>query len=206
VHVRAALPLLVLAVPPCAPPGAPAELVLDGDEVVVPLGTSRRHTDVDVWLSERGPFRFQADTYASTQVCLDDDLGAELDLPVVGTGRNSDGHTTRTVEFVAVDELRLGGATFRGLRALVDDYDMVPTSKGGSLQGIPGFALFRELLLTVDYPGERLVLRRGQLRADAPGVLPHVAPDGAPDVRLRVGGRERCTRPARSAGRTWPRP
>ena len=158
-------------------------------EVYVPMNHSARRVEVSVFLGERGPFLFHVDTGASMQACVDDDLARELGLEAIGGGLNSDGRTTRRVEHVAIDELRLGDATFRGVRALVDDYDMVPTASGEPLQGLLGFALFRELLLTVDYPGERLVLRRGVLDRRADGVVPFDDSEGLPTVRLMLGPR-----------------
>jgi hypothetical protein len=51
-----------------------------------------------------------------------------------------------------------------------------------------GFPLFRDYLLTLDYPNRRMTLARGSLTADGErSVLPFRMPFGVPIVTLRVG-------------------
>ncbi len=147
------------------------------------------HVVVDVFLGDRGPYLFQVDTYASIGACLDDDLARELALPVSGTTQNSDGHRTVERDLVDIPELRLGDAVFRDVRTLVDDYDWIGTRGGRRVRGLLGFPLFRDRLLTFDYPGSRLVLERGALEADDPDVVPYRATTGSPDVPLTIGDR-----------------
>lgn len=180
--------LAVALLPTCG--AVQTQTVLASEAVVVPFTQHGGHVVVDVWIGERGPYLFQVDTYASIDACLDDDLAAELDLPVTGQARNSDGLTTSTRDLVTIPELRLGDASFRDLRTLVDDYSWLGTRRGRPVQGLVGFTAFDDLLVTFDYPGSRLVLERGALAADGPGVLPYTTESGAPDVRLAVGERE----------------
>ena len=169
------------------PPSLPElQVEFKGEIAVIPISTERGQTDVQVYFGERGPYRFQIDTYASYEMCIDDDLARELGLKTLRKSTNSDGFTSRSVDIVGVDELRLSGVTFRNLEALVDDYESIP-ARGGSLQGLLGFPLFRELLLTVDYPQQQVSLRRGELGADEAGVVPMLLGGGGPDVHVMIG-------------------
>jgi hypothetical protein len=58
----------------------------------------------------------------------------------------------------------------------------------GSCDGLLGFALFRDYLLTLDYPGRRMTLASGDLLPDGErSVLPFHMPDGIPVVTLSFG-------------------
>ncbi|MFZ9838809.1 MAG: PDZ domain-containing protein [Opitutaceae bacterium] len=65
--------------------------------------------------------------------------------------------------------MELGGAAFEEVEVLL--YDCAPLSAhlGLPVDGVLGFPLFRELLLTLDYPGSRLILRPRTLSALIPG-------------------------------------
>ena len=161
-------------------------LIGDGP-VVVPFTQQGGHVVVDVFIDGQGPYLFQVDTYASIDACIDDDLAAELELPVTGTTQNSDGLTISTRDLVTLGELRLGEATFRDLTTLVDDYSWLGTRRGRPVQGLVGFTAFESLLVTFDYPGSRLVLEHGELSAQDAGVLAYSSRTGSPDVDLTLG-------------------
>ena len=167
----------------------PTEASITGqkDPVVVPMDHSNGHIRVDVWIGDQGPFLFQLDTYASIRVCLDDDYVERLGLEVVGQTLNSDGQSIQKRDLVDVTGLRLGDQTFGTSRALVDDYDWV----GGDeyeVVGLLGFPLFRDKLLTIDYPNSRLVLGSGSIGEDEPHSLLFRTDSGSPDIFLQLGG------------------
>jgi len=59
----------------------------------------------------------------------------------------------------------------------------------GSYHGLLGFSLFRDCLLTLDFPSRELTLARGSLLPDGEhSVLSFRMPDGIPIVNLRIGG------------------
>ena len=59
----------------------------------------------------------------------------------------------------------------------------------GSYQGLLGFLLFRDCLLTLDFPNRELTLATGSLLSDGEhSVLSFRMPDGIPIVNLRIGG------------------
>jgi hypothetical protein len=61
-------------------------------------------------------------------------------------------------------------------------------SGDGTCQGLLGFALFRDYLLTLDFPNHRMELGSGDIVPDGEqAVLPFRMPDGIPIVRLSIG-------------------
>ena len=87
---------------------------------------------------------------------------------------------------VAFDSLQIGGARFEGLQAAVRDMRELPD--GEKVDGVLGFGLFRECLLTLDYPGNAVRLARGELPAAA-DVIAFTREDGVPTTRITVAGR-----------------
>lgn len=166
------------------------EVVLQDAQVVLPADLSTGHIAVTVKINGSEPMLFQVDTYASIDACIDDDVAKALGLPVVGTTLNSDGVTTRTKELARIDQLECGGATFKNLLTLIDDYDWIRRRDGKQVAGLLGFTAFRDLLLTIDYPGNRLVLERGALGEGESNVIAYTSQNGSPDVMLRVGDKE----------------
>ncbi len=67
--------------------------------------------------------------------------------------------------------LELGDARFEDVDVLV--YDCAPLSAhlGVRIDGVLGFPLFRELLLTLDYPGQRVLLQAARTAPLGPGTI-----------------------------------
>ena len=117
---------------------------------------------VAVHIGTHGPYRFLLDTGAEATLvsarCAKD---AQIDIRErelwLGGAVSS---TQRSVGTGWIDKLRLGDATFSRVPVIVDE--MAP-----GLDGILGFPVFADLLLTLDGPGRRIVLERGQLPSTA---------------------------------------
>lgn len=188
-RIAARLGPMLFLISGALPADAPHTTTLAETTVRIPFDSSRRYIAVQVELNGRGPFDFHVDTYASSQACIDRKLVERLGLKRVGSALNSDGSgkLVRT-SLVRIDELVLGGATFEGVTALVDDYSWVPSPSGRPIDGLLGFALFSELLLRIDYPRRLLELQEGRLE-DGPDddVFAYSAPREAPDFDLHIG-------------------
>jgi len=76
------------------------------------------------------------------------------------------------LESVTLRRLALGDTTFQGVPALVYDFTDFSGQLGVPIDGILGFPFFRETLLTMDYPGQRLVLAPAPVVAGAPKSAP----------------------------------
>lgn len=179
----------------CAAQDAAAFIVpkthLAQDQVRVAMEHAARIPVVEAKLNGRGPYRFLLDTGAGGHGRIDRKLAAELQLPAAGEVVAGDGTgvNDRRARLLAVDCVELGAARFEGLQFLEGDYaNRLPGAAG--VAGVLGYGLFADLLWTVDYPHQALILRRGALAADAPHVIGYDDARGVASVPLRLGAHE----------------
>jgi predicted aspartyl protease len=138
-----------------------------------------------VMVNGKGPFRFVIDTGTGGEAFVSADLAAELALPQAGeiTLNDPSGQGGRKVPMVLLASLQVAGVEFTGVKAAVHNLG----SGSGACQGLLGFALFRDHLLTLDYPNHRVTLSSGSLEADGGrSVLPLRMNDGIPVVSLAI--------------------
>ena len=141
---------------------------------------------VMVMVNGRGPFRFAIDTGTGGDAIVTSELVEELGLPASGYVHLSDpsGRGEQRVPRVTMQSLQVAGVTFNGVMAAQHSLNL----EDGSCQGLLGFTLFRDYLLTLDYPGRQMLLESGDLEADGdPSVIPFRMPDGIPIIPLRIG-------------------
>jgi len=142
---------------------------------------------VMVLVNGKGPFRFVIDTGTSGGAFVTPELAGILGLSAVGQARLSDPskQSVQSVPIVMIQSLEVAGFEFKDIKARVHDL-----SKGeGSYQGLLGFSLFRDCLLTLDFPNRELTLATGSLLPDGEhSVLSFRMPYGIPIVNLRIGG------------------
>lgn len=142
---------------------------------------------VNVTINGKGPFRFIIDTGTGGDAIITPALASQLNLPVVGQAVLSDpsGQGGKNTPIVFLDSLEIAGVTFTGVRAL-DDHFFANT---GHCDGILGFTLFRNFLLTLDFPNRVVLLSNGALKADGgKSVLPFRMPHGVPIAMLNLDG------------------
>ena len=142
---------------------------------------------VAVMVNGRGPFRFLIDTGTGAQALVSPELANELAMPVVGHARLTDpsGLGEQRSDIVSIHSLKIAGAEFVGVKAIRHKL----YGEGANCQGVLGFTLFKDYLLTLNFPERRLVLARGEIEQDGSGsVLPFRMPDGVPIVALRIDG------------------
>jgi predicted aspartyl protease len=141
---------------------------------------------VMVMVNGKGPFRFIVDTGTSGEAIVTSELVDRLGLPFVGQTRLSDpsGKGVRYVPIVQIQSLVVAGIEFTGLKAAVHRLG----SEDLSYDGLLGFALFRDYLLTLDFKRRELTLESGALVPDGEqSVLSFRMPDGLPIVPIRIG-------------------
>lgn len=159
----------------------------------LPLVRTGAHICVDgVFVNGQGPLRFLVDTGGMGAGRADVSLVRKLGLEQAGTVQASDGSDRGTVEMPVyeLDELRVGPATFRGVRVLSRDYNAHAAGARGHIDGVLGYHLFREVLLTIDYPGKVLRFERGALpEPDGKQVFP-LDDDRVPTVEVSLAGRK----------------
>jgi hypothetical protein len=139
-----------------------------------------------VTINGRGPYRFVVDTGTSGQAFISPALVTELGLAQIGHMHISDpsGQGSRTTPLVLIPSLNLAGVEFINVHAAAHAFD----NSDGTCQGLLGFELFRNYLLTLDYPRRQLQLSTGSLISDGEqSVLPFRMPNGIPLVALQIG-------------------
>jgi len=146
-----------------------------------------------VHINGTGPYRFLLDTGGMGGGRIDSSIAEKLKLPSVDTVEASDGsgRETVTLPVYQLDELRFGPATFHGVRVLSRDYNKLGAAVRGRIDGVLGFHLFRELLLTIDYPGEKLRLAQGALpEPDGHDVIAYDPEAFVPTIEVSLAGRK----------------
>jgi len=151
------------------------------------LDLSRGIPLVRVLIDGRGPFQFVVDTGTSCEAIVSPRLMERLHLAPTGTTRITDlgGRSTHSLDEVELDSVQLAGEEFRPVRAVVTD---LPDGDA-VFDGILGFRLFRDQLLTLDFRRHKLLLSEGRLAGSRNSdVLPMRMRGGIPEVELTAGG------------------
>lgn len=149
---------------------APTEVVFAGDRAEIPLTILNKKIVVDVKLNGKGPFKFFLDTGAGITV-LDQSLATELNFPVKGTTKIGDPTDPQgiTANRNFIEKMEMGGTAFNNFIAVSWDRSGLYTP--GSPRGVIGMPLFRNLLLTIDYPHNKVIVSKGELAAGKAGVF-----------------------------------
>jgi hypothetical protein len=150
---------------------------------------------VEVKLNGQGPFAFMIDTGAGMQADIDVSVAARLNLRANGRVLNGDpsGLNDREVSTATIDSLTFGsvagarnGVEFRNVTALVRQHRI--TKDYPDVDGILGFALFTDYLLTLDYPAMQVTLSRGALPpANRTDILSFEIENRIPVIEVGVG-------------------
>ena len=173
-----------------APRFEPGRTHLPASAVEVEMEFVDRLPLVNATINGRGPYLFILDTGAS-MVALNRPLARALKLKThksasVGDNSGAGAHTAAIVE---LGSLELGQARFARVEAVVVDLGFVV---GGhrTIDGLLGFGLFADCLLTIDYPANAIRLEHGALRSDrGKETLRYASPQGFPILTLRVADR-----------------
>jgi hypothetical protein len=139
--------------------------------VVVPMVGGRLLPVVEVSLNGHGPYRFLVDVggnVVSLRASVAREVGAAVQQRL----------SSRSV--VRLDSLRIGTALLHDAYAV--------TEPELDVDGVIGFNVFREGLLTLDYVGQRLAWGPGTLPpADGRTIVPYELRERMPYVRATVG-------------------
>ncbi len=180
--VLATAALLVAASDPPAPKS-------DSEPTVVPLSPLGTQPGVPVLVNGHGPYLFLVDTGASGVARIDASVVKELKLPVVGTDTASGatGGAPVAIQRVAVTSLRVGKREYRDLQPLSRNYN-TPGEYLPDIGGILALNLFKDELVTIDFPRRQLRIERCQLPpADGSTVLPYEERGGLVYVPVTLG-------------------
>ncbi len=144
---------------------------------------------VMVTINGRGPFRFIIDTGTGAEALVTPSLAEQLGLPTVGHATLNDpsGQGGKKVPILLMNSVEVAGVRFENVRAVQSAF----FAESGTCQGLLGFTLFRDFVLTLDFPNRKITLGDGSLAPDGGrNVLPFRMPQGVPIASLKVGGLE----------------
>ena len=176
-------------------PPRPGKTTIGKQPVVLPAQLVNNYLIVTVKWDKRGPYNFLIDTGAST--CLvSPTLAERYGQPPPPLERNNvtvqsaDGDTT-VLRSTILKRLQLGNARFDEVGALIYDCTPISVHLGLRIDGILGFPLFRETLLTLDYPHAQVIISpRDSATALRPGCALTFNNDRQiPLVPLRLGAK-----------------
>src|SRR5437764_5305067 len=158
---------------------------------------------VEVKLNGQGPFAFMIDTGSGMQADIDTSVAERLNLQPNGKAINGDpsGENDREVATVTIDSIMIGGGVAKGTRARRTGEGVVEfrnvtaivrphkiTKDYPDVDGILGFALFSDYLLTLDYPAMQVRLERGALpAANGADILNFEIENRVPVIELLIG-------------------
>ncbi len=194
------LPLLALAALPLLAPKATAGTALDfqreelaADQVVVPGRRISNLLLVEGRVGGTGPYHFLIDTGSTVTLVSDriatlvpgyrtNPAAAPIQVVSAAGGATMLGSTV-------VPSIELGTARFPAIRAAVYDFVDFSNHLGLTVDGILGFPVFRDRLLTLDYPRDRVVLTPRFPARAIPGVaIPFALENGTrPIVNVELG-------------------
>lgn len=160
----------------------------DATVAIAPLHMRGLMPVVEVKINERGPFIFMIDTGAGMQADIDPSVAQRLRLPLSGRAINGDpsGQNDREVATTTIESLTIDKAEFRNVTAVVRPQRI--TKDYPAVDGILGFALFTDYLLTLDYPAMQVRLARGTLpAANGRDILNFEIDNQIPIVELAIG-------------------
>ncbi len=154
----------------------PGRTTLGAPLVIVPAATIGNYLIVEARWDRHGPYRFLVDTGSSTTI-VTPALAARYPaknvppeaLPRVRV-RSASGETT-VLPSTTLRRLELGEARFEDVQVLVHDFSEISNHLGVKIDGLLGFPLFRETVLTLDYPKSRLLLQPRHPAPLHPGVI-----------------------------------
>ena len=143
---------------------------------------------IEVKLNGQGPFVFTIDTGAGLQADIDTSVAAQLKLQPNGKVLNGDPsrENDREVETARIDSIKFGGVEFRDVTAVIRPQRI--TRDYPDVDGILGFALFTDYLLTLDYPAMQVRLTHGNLPvANGADILSFEIENRIPVIEVAIG-------------------
>lgn len=146
-------------------PPRPGRTKLDSPPVILSALTVSNYLVVEAKWDKHGPYHFLIDTGASVTL-VSPELAARYgvknpfppDTPLVRV--KSAGGDTALLAPTMLGRLELDGARFEDVQVLVYDCGPLSAHLGMKIDAILGFPLFRETVLTLDYPHSQVLLQR----------------------------------------------
>lgn len=162
------------------------------EPVVLPMKKRGQQPGVEVWVNGEGPFFFAIDSGGQGSARVDSTLLDKLKLEKVGEAQGGDpsGRQTVKMPIVKVESITVGDAAFESVHALSRSYNR-PGTGLPHIDGILGYHLFDQHVLTLDYANEEVRIERGPLKAPKGAKLLELTndPDSVPSVTAKLAGK-----------------
>ncbi|MBL9187128.1 MAG: aspartyl protease family protein [Opitutaceae bacterium] len=176
-------------------PPEPGRTTLGSPLVILPAQMIGNYLLLEAKWDRNGPYRFLIDTGSSvtlvTPALAKRYPGREPFAPAATRVRvtGADGSVSELPRG-SLRRIELGEAKFEDVEVLVYDCAALSAHLGVKIDGVLGFPLFRETVLTLDYPGARVILQAASDRPLLPGSV--VSFDDArktPVIPVRIADR-----------------
>ena len=144
---------------------------------------------VHVYIDHQGPFTFVVDTATSGPAIVSPNVTAKLGLKAEGKESITDlqGRKRRALDVTRLGSLEIAGMEIKAVPAIVNNLP----GTAHNYDGVLGLELFRDYLLTIDFPHRRLQITSGALSAGKdPNVIPCRTDIGIPTIKIRFQGYE----------------
>jgi hypothetical protein len=173
-------------------PPRPSRTTLDQRQTEVPAQFLGNYFIVEAKWEKRRPAHFIIDTGSSVTLVSPEFAKSQRVKGPAGVSaavhvRGADG-AIETLPGTVIRKLRLGDALFEAVPALIYDCSAISAHLGVPIDGILGFPLFRETLLTLDYPHGRVLLAPRSPAPLLPGsTVPFNNRQKTPLIPIRLG-------------------
>ncbi len=192
--------LLCLAATGCVPwnrePPRPGATAIGSRPVIIPAQVIGNLLIVTTKWDSSGPYHFLIDT-GSSATLLAPELVARYAVkgdpgttaPQVRVKSAAGGSTL--LNAATVQKLQLGSVRFEAVPVLAYDCSDLSAQLGVKIDGILGFPLFRETVLTLDYPNHQVILRASLPPVPLPGeTIAFTTQNRTPLIAVRIGDRQ----------------
>lgn len=177
----------------------PGRTTLGSQLIVLPARTISNYLIVESTWDRHGPYHFLIDTGASVTLIspelaerYQDKSAFPPNTPRVQVKSATD--STVMLTATVLKRVQLGEARFQNVPALIYDCAELSAHLGLKIDGILGFPLFRETLLTLDYPQGRVILMPRDGNTVIPGTpIPFNNPNKTPLISVKLGSQSFIT-------------
>lgn len=154
-------------------PARPLRTTVESTRVVVPAQLVGNFLVVETKWDRFGPYRFLIDTGSSVTLVTPALAKRYPGWSSPTAPRRVMGADGAVVELpeASLRRLQLGGVRFDDVPVLLYDCAAFSAHLGVKIDGVLGFPLFRDTVLTLDYPGSRVVLERPKDAVPARGTV-----------------------------------
>jgi hypothetical protein len=167
----------------------PASIQVTADGVTVPMQDMGGRPVIDLEINGKGPYRFIVDTGAVTTV-VSDELSREISLtPPAGVRVASVGGGPAPA-MVVIHDVRIGNAVLEGMIAAAMPLGGLLKGENAP-RGVLSAASFPGYLLTYDFPGKHVSIKKGALgSADSKSTFQYTEEQVLPTVPMRIAGHD----------------